>query len=135
MRRVVVTGMGIVSCLGNDKASVTSALREGRSGISFIDEYKEMGLRSHVAGHINNLNLSERIDRKVLRFMGEGSGYAYIPWSKPSRIPAWKKVIFPISVLASLPAPAAPAPTIKWLPSTQLATKALNALAPIWFHA
>ncbi len=77
MRRVVVTGMGIVSCIGNDKATVLEALREGRSGISFQEDYKEMGFRSHVAGAVD-INLKEHIDRKVLRFMGDAAGYAYV---------------------------------------------------------
>ena len=77
MKRVVVTGMGIVSCLGNDKTAVLDALRAGRSGIKFQEAYKEMGLRSHVAGSID-INLSELIDRKVLRFMGDAAAYAYV---------------------------------------------------------
>ncbi|HAU14426.1 MAG TPA: beta-ketoacyl-ACP synthase I, partial [Gammaproteobacteria bacterium] len=77
MKRVVVTGMGIVSCLGNDKDSVISSLREGRSGIRFKEEYKEMGLRSNVAGQVD-IDISEHIDRKPLRFMGDAAAYAYI---------------------------------------------------------
>ena len=77
MKRVVVTGMGIVSCLGNDKNTVLDALRAGRSGIKFQETYKEIGFRSHVAGSID-INLSELIDRKVLRFMGDAAAYAYI---------------------------------------------------------
>lgn len=77
MKRVVVTGMGIVSCLGNDKTAVLDALRAGRSGIKFQEAYKEKGLRSHVAGSID-INLSELIDRKVLRFMGDAAAYSYI---------------------------------------------------------
>ena len=77
MKRVVVTGMGIVSCLGNDKATVLDALRAGRSGIKFQETYKEMGLRSHVAGSID-INLAELIDRKILRFMGDAAAYTYI---------------------------------------------------------
>lgn len=77
MKRVVVTGMGIVSCLGNDKNAVLDALRAGRSGIKFQETYKEMGFRSHVAGSID-INLSELIDRKVLRFMGDAAAYAYL---------------------------------------------------------
>jgi 3-oxoacyl-[acyl-carrier-protein] synthase-1 len=77
MRRVVVTGMGIVSCLGNDQATVLDALRSGRSGIKFQEAYKEMGFRSHVAGSID-IDLTEFIDRKVLRFMGDAAAFAYI---------------------------------------------------------
>jgi 3-oxoacyl-[acyl-carrier-protein] synthase-1 len=77
MKRVVVTGMGIVSCLGNDKNAVLDALRAGRSGIKFQEAYKEMGFRSHVAGSID-INLTELIDRKVLRFMGDAAAYAFL---------------------------------------------------------
>jgi len=77
MKRVVVTGMGIVSCLGNDKDAVLDALRAGRSGIKFQETYKEMGFRSHVAGSVD-INLSELIDRKILRFMGDAAAYAYL---------------------------------------------------------
>ncbi|MCW9013559.1 MAG: beta-ketoacyl-ACP synthase I [Gammaproteobacteria bacterium] len=77
MKRVVITGFGIVSCLGNDKQAVTESLREGKSGISFQEEYKEMGMRSHVAGHVN-IDLDEHIDRKVKRFMGDAAAFAYI---------------------------------------------------------
>jgi 3-oxoacyl-[acyl-carrier-protein] synthase-1 len=77
MKRVVVTGMGIVSCLGNDKNAVLDALRAGRSGIKFQETYKEMGFRSHVAGSVD-INLTELIDRKILRFMGDAAAYAYL---------------------------------------------------------
>ncbi len=77
MRRVVVTGMGIVSCLGNTKESVTESLREGRSGISFAPEYAERGLRSRVAGR-PTVDFAALIDRKQLRFMGDAAAYAYI---------------------------------------------------------
>ncbi|MEE4660579.1 MAG: beta-ketoacyl-ACP synthase I [Halieaceae bacterium] len=76
-RRVVVTGMGITSCLGTDKQAVVQSLREGRSGISFQPEYAEMGLKSHVAGAID-IDLKEHIDRKQLRFMGPAAAYAYL---------------------------------------------------------
>ncbi|MBJ7539561.1 beta-ketoacyl-ACP synthase I [Marinomonas transparens] len=76
MRRVVVTGLGIVSCLGNDKESVLNSLREGRSGIRFAEDYKEYGFRSHVCGRID-LD-AESIDRKVRRFMGDAATYAYV---------------------------------------------------------
>ena len=77
MRRVVVTGMGIVSCLGNDQTAVLDALRAGRSGSKFQETYKEMGFRSHVAGSVD-INLAELIDRKILRFMGDAAAFAYI---------------------------------------------------------
>ncbi len=77
MRRVVITGIGITSCLGLDKETVTESLKTGRSGISFQQEYKEMGFRSHVAGSID-VDFSEHIDRKLLRFMGSSAAYAYL---------------------------------------------------------
>jgi len=78
MRRVVITGMGIVSSLGNNKAEVLDSLRHGRSGITYQPEYAERGLRSHVAGSIKNLNIEELIDRKLLRFMAKGHAYAWL---------------------------------------------------------
>ena len=78
MRRVVVTGMGIVSSLGNNKSVVLDSLRAGRSGITFQQEYADRGLRSHVAGSIRNLDIQTLIDRKLLRFMANGHAYAWI---------------------------------------------------------
>jgi 3-oxoacyl-[acyl-carrier-protein] synthase-1 len=78
MRRVVVTGMGIVSSLGNNKTEVLDSLLHGRSGITYQAEYAERGLRSHVAGSIKNLNIEELIDRKLLRFMAKGHAYAWL---------------------------------------------------------
>lgn len=77
MRRVVVTGIGIVSSIGSNRQEVTEALREGRSGIRASEEYREMAFRSQVFGPID-LNLDELIDRKVRRFMGDGAAYNYI---------------------------------------------------------
>ncbi len=77
MRRVVITGLGIVSCLGTDKDTVSASLRAGRSGIRFNPAYAEMGLRSQVSGSVD-LNLEELIDRKVYRFMGDAAAFAYL---------------------------------------------------------
>ncbi|MDB2410512.1 beta-ketoacyl-ACP synthase I [Pseudomonadales bacterium] len=77
MKRVVVTGLGITSCLGTTAESVLSSLKETRSGIQSIPEYIEKGMRSHVAGRVD-IDLSERIDRKLWRFMGDAAGYAYV---------------------------------------------------------
>lgn len=77
MARIVVTGLGIVSCLGNDQASVTASLREGRSGIRYVQEYAELGLRSRVAG-IPEIELEALVDRKIKRFMGDAAAYAYV---------------------------------------------------------
>lgn len=77
MRRAVVTGIGIVSCLGNDKETVLDSLKQGKSGIKFQPDYEEMGLRSHIAGTVD-IDFSEHIDRKQLRFMGDAAAYSYI---------------------------------------------------------
>ncbi len=77
MKRIVVTGLGIVSSIGNNRDEVVKSLKEGRSGISFADDYKELGFRSHVRGAIN-IDLDEFIDRKIKRFMGDGAAFNYI---------------------------------------------------------
>ena len=77
MRRVVVTGLGVVSCLGNDKAAVTDSLMSGRSGIRFNESFAEHGLRSQVCGSVD-IDIADHIDRKVRRFMGNAAAYAYI---------------------------------------------------------
>jgi 3-oxoacyl-[acyl-carrier-protein] synthase-1 len=77
MRRVVVTGLGIVSSIGNNQAEVLDSLKTGRSGIEFCETYKELGFRSHVHGAVK-LTLEDHLDRKQLRFMGDGAAYNYI---------------------------------------------------------
>ena len=77
MKRVAVTGMGIVSPIGNNKSEVVDSLRAGRSGIELCEEYRERGFRSHIHGSIN-IDLNERIDRKLRRFMGDGAAYNYV---------------------------------------------------------
>jgi len=77
VRRVVITGIGVVSCLGNSKDEVAGALRAGRSGISFNETFRDMGLRSQISGRVK-IDVAEHIDRKVLRFMGDAAAYAYI---------------------------------------------------------
>ncbi len=77
MRRVVVTGLGIVSSIGNNQQEVVESLREGRSGIEFCPEYAELGFRSHIHGSIN-IDLAPLIDRKIRRFMGDGAAYNYV---------------------------------------------------------
>ncbi|MDX5376784.1 MAG: beta-ketoacyl-ACP synthase I [Halomonas sp.] len=74
---MVVTGLGIVSCLGNDAQTVVEALRSGRSGIRFKEEYAERGFRSQVAGTVD-IDLDALIDRKLRRFMGDAAAYAYV---------------------------------------------------------
>lgn len=77
MRRVVITGIGIVSCIGRDKEDVCTSLREGESGIRFAPTYREHGLRSQVAGHIG-VDVEPLIDRKIRRFMGPAAMFAYL---------------------------------------------------------
>ncbi len=77
MRRIVISGMGITSCLGSTTETVTAALKQGLSGIKYNPSYAELGMRSHIAGIID-LDLSELIDRKLLRFMGNAAGFAYL---------------------------------------------------------
>lgn len=77
MRRAVITGLGIVSCLGNDKNTVAANLRAGHTGIRFNPSYAEMGLRSHVSGSVE-IDLEALIDRKFLRFMGQAAAFSYI---------------------------------------------------------
>lgn len=77
MKRVVVTGIGIVSSIGNNKQEVIASLREGRSGIEFSQEYADLGFRSHVYGPIK-MDISEHVDRKLMRFMGDAAAYNYI---------------------------------------------------------
>ena len=77
MRRVVITGIGIVSCLGNNASAVLESLQAGRSGIRFREDYKELGFRSQVAGTID-IDFASLIDRKQLRFMGDAAAYTYL---------------------------------------------------------
>jgi 3-oxoacyl-[acyl-carrier-protein] synthase-1 len=77
MRRAVITGLGIVSSIGNNQQEVTESLRVGRSGITRSDEFAEAGMRSQVSGPLN-IELADHIDRKTLRFMGDAAGYAYV---------------------------------------------------------
>jgi len=77
MRRVVVTGIGIVSCLGNNKEAVLDSLQQGRSGIKHNKSYVDIGMRSHISGSVD-INAEELIDRKLYRFMGDAAAYAYL---------------------------------------------------------
>ncbi len=78
MRRVVVTGIGIVSCIGNNKTEVLDSLLNTKSGIVFSEEHKKYNFRSQVVGAVKNLDIEKHIDRKIRRFMGDGSAYSYI---------------------------------------------------------
>jgi 3-oxoacyl-[acyl-carrier-protein] synthase-1 len=77
MKRVVISGIGIVSCIGNDKTAVLESLQQGRSGIKFKQEYADIGMRSHIAGSVD-INIDDFIDRKVKRFMGDAAAFSYI---------------------------------------------------------
>ena len=77
MKRTVVTGLGIVSSIGNNRDEVVDALKQGRSGIGFAEDYAELGFRSHIHGAID-IDLNDHIDRKVKRFMGDGAAFNYI---------------------------------------------------------
>ena len=77
MRRVVVTGLGVVSSIGNNQQEVVESLREGRSGIEFCQEYADLGFRSHIHGSIK-IDLDSLVDRKIRRFMGDGAAYNYV---------------------------------------------------------
>jgi 3-oxoacyl-[acyl-carrier-protein] synthase-1 len=77
MKRVVITGLGIVSSIGNNRAEVTESLKTGKSGIEYCEEYAELGFRSHIHGPIR-LNLDELINRKLKRFMGDAAAFAYL---------------------------------------------------------
>jgi 3-oxoacyl-[acyl-carrier-protein] synthase I len=77
MKRVVVTGLGIVSPIGNNAAEVTQSLKDGTSGIEFVPQYRELGFRSQVAGTLK-LNVEELVDRRLMRFMGNGAAYAWL---------------------------------------------------------
>jgi 3-oxoacyl-[acyl-carrier-protein] synthase-1 len=77
MRRVVVTGLGVVSSIGNNAAEVTRSLKEGKSGIEFVPQYGELGFRSQVAGTLK-LDVDALVDRRLRRFMGDGAAFAYL---------------------------------------------------------
>ena len=77
MKRVVITGIGIISSIGNDVEAVLASLKAGKSGISFAPEYAEMGFRSHVHGK-PDIDLSEHIDKRLWRFMGDAAGYVHL---------------------------------------------------------
>ena len=77
MKRVVITGLGVVSCLGNNQDEVYKSLLSSKSGITFSEEYKEYNLKSNIHGK-PNIKLEDHVDRKFIRFMGPGSAYNYV---------------------------------------------------------
>lgn len=84
MRRVVITGLGIVSSIGNDKDEVVASLRDGRSGITYAPEYEELGFRSRIHGSIK-MNVDDHVDRKLRRFMGDGAAWNYVAMDQAIR--------------------------------------------------
>ena len=84
LKRAVITGIGAISCIGNNISDITKSLKLGTSGIRFNESYKELGMRSHISGSIK-LNLKDLIDRKHLRFMGEAASYAYLSTAEAIR--------------------------------------------------
>ena len=78
MKRVVVTGLGIISSIGNNISEVKNSLKSLTSGIEINEKNKEIGLRSHISANIKDIDLKEEIDRKVYRFMGDAAGYGYL---------------------------------------------------------
>ena len=77
MRRAVITGIGVISSIGNNKEEVLASLKAGKSGITYSEQFEQHNLRSRVWGNIK-LEPSELIDRKVMRFMGDAAAYAYL---------------------------------------------------------
>lgn len=92
MKRAVITGLGIVSSIGNNQQEVLASLREGRSGITFSQELKDSGMRSHVWGNVK-LDTTGLIDRKVVRFMSDASIYASFLWNRQWLMPALQQKI------------------------------------------
>ena len=95
MRRVVITGLGIVSSIGNNAAEVLDSLKAGKSGITSNADMIEHGFRSQIAGDIK-LDVSDFVDKRTLRFMGPGAAYAHIAMEQAIKDAVWKSVKFPI---------------------------------------
>ena len=106
-RRVVITGIGIVSSIGNSQSEVLASLKAGKSGISFAPEYAEMGFRSHVHGK-PDINLQENIDKRLWRFMGDASGYVHLCMEQAIKDSGLNNPIFPMNAQALSLAPAGP---------------------------
>lgn len=85
MKRVVITGLGIISSIGNNRAEVTESLKTGKSGIEYCEEYAELGFRSHIHGPIR-LNPDKLIDRKLRRFMGDGAAFTYLAMKEAIKV-------------------------------------------------
>jgi len=90
MKRVVITGVGVVSCLGNNQDEVYKSLLNSKSGITLSEEYKEYNLKSHVHGK-PKIKLEDHVDRKFIRFMGPGSAYNFIAMNEAVKDSDWKK--------------------------------------------
>ena len=111
--RVVITGLGVVSCLGNDAVAVKDALFNGRSGISVRQDHVDAGMRSQIAG-TPDIDLSEHIDRKQWRFMGDAAGYAYLSLQQAIAHAGLSDAEVSNPAPGSSPALAAPHQRIRW---------------------
>ncbi len=132
MKRVVITGVGIVSSLGNNKDEVTDSLKNGRSGIVFAPEYEENGMRSQVHGAVKNLDFKEHIDRKQLRFMGDAAAYSYIAMKQAVEDSGLTEDQFQIREPAWWPVPAAAPTPMQRKPSALPKSVALSVLDLTW---
>ena len=99
MKRVVVTGLGIISSIGLDAKEVTESLKKGKSGITFSEEYEFHGFRSQVHG-MPKINLSDHIDKRQLRFMGDGAAYNYIAMEQAIKDSGLTDSVKPLSLIA-----------------------------------
>ena len=129
LERVVVTGLGIVSCLGNDAESVRQSLFEGKSGISLRQDHVDAGMRSQIAG-TPQIDLSEHIDRKQWRFMGDAAGYAYLSCNRRSHRQDYRKPKYLIHVRVLLQDLEALPPPARLRPRMCCGSAASGALAP-----
>ena len=119
--RVVITGLGVVSCLGNEAAAVKDALFNGRSGISLRQDHVDAGMRSQIAG-TPDIDLSEHIDRKQWRFMGDAAGYAYLSLQQAIAHAGLSDAESLTPAPGLSPAPAAPLQPVRWRPPIFCAT-------------
>lgn len=135
MKRAVITGLGIVSSIGNNQEEVLASLREGRSGITFSQELKDSGMRSHVWGNVklSKEDIAARIDRKMLRFMSDASIYAFLSMQDAVKDAGLTDEQYQNNhAWAWLPVPAAVLRSIRLPALTVCALKACAALALTW---
>jgi hypothetical protein len=130
MRRVVVTGLGIVSSIGNNAEEVQASLRDAKSGITFSTDFAEHGFRCQVWG-APTLDPTELVDRRAMRFLRKGGAGTMSPCSRRSPTPAWKRPTSPTSAPASSWAPAAPRPAPSSRPPTSPEEQGPQAHRPV----